>query len=825
MRQPISFAYRNLVFGRDCEDVWALFRLETRSYDGLTSAKKLELLFELASLAYGIGSDFQLLRVTRPWSTEGYRRAAELTLDARHGRRERWRAYLDSQRDLLASHDATEPEVYLSVRLKPARAPRKRASGSFREEAERALEALRRALGFRDPRGLTQRRLEALVSEERRALARVSDYLDCERAASHELQWLIRRAFCRGLGEPELDERFLPQALAIEDDGEPRYEPLECDVLRLFESAITVEGRALRIDSELGTSHQAFLALGAFPEVTAFPGRDAELLFAPLEALGFPVDACLSARYVPNARALSLARRKIVDADNTYVEESHGEHGPSAQGAERPTAARELEQYLTGDGRPPLLRSSISLAVGASSEELLEERIAEVRREYGSLRLHRPLGEQLELFVSHLPAQTARVRSYDDYLTVEQFGAMVPVATRSVGSDVGPLIGRTLSASARPVLFELSEASRSSRPPSVLCAGTLGSGKTMLLQLLLYQAFLQGSRVVDVDPKGDHELHRLPGVAEHAEVIELSSEERQRGMLDPLRIAPQGSEEDLATNFLIEVLPEPMPASWKTEIRRAVRAVATQGARTGSCTAVIEELLRSSADARDAGAALSVYAETGLARLGFADPGGEPAEAGAAQLTALRIRRLARPLPGTPKAELSEDERIGQAVLRLICAYAMRLMGSDRSRHKALGFDEAWFLLQDSVGRRLIEHLNRWARSEFATPVLVTHLVADAEEVDNLIGARFVFGMEAEEEARKALSLLRLDGDDERLRQQVLQFRRGRCFMRDYAGRLAAIQIEPGSELVRALDTTPGRVGSERIPQVEGGEVVVAPAG
>jgi hypothetical protein len=352
----------------------------------------------------------------------------------------------------------------------------------------------------------------------------------------------------------------------------------------------------------------------------------------------------------------------------------------------------------------------------------------------------------------------------------------------------------------------LTEASRTSRPPSVLCAGTLGSGKTMLLQLLLYQALLQGSRVVDVDPKGDHNLHELPEVAQRAEVIELSGEERYRGLLDPLRIAPAGTREDLATNFLTDVLPEPMPPSWKTEIRRAVRIVAGRGV-SATCAGVIEQMKLGSPDARDAASALEVYADTGLARLGFAGTGTEYSspESGEKQLTSLRIRMLARPIPGTPKTELSEEERIGQAVLRLVCAYAMRLMGSDRARHKVLGFDEAWFLMQDSVGRRLIEHLNRWARSEFATPILVAHLAADAEEADNLIGARFVFGMEAESEAAKALALLRLDSEDARLRQRLLQFRRGRCFMRDYEGRVGAIQVDPGARLLELLDTTPGQ--------------------
>ena len=41
-----------------------------RSYDGLTAAEKRELLYDLASFAYAVESDFQLLRVTRPWSTD-----------------------------------------------------------------------------------------------------------------------------------------------------------------------------------------------------------------------------------------------------------------------------------------------------------------------------------------------------------------------------------------------------------------------------------------------------------------------------------------------------------------------------------------------------------------------------------------------------------------------------------------------------------------------------------------------------------------------------------------------------------------------------------
>ena len=43
-------------------------------------------------------------------------------------------------------------------------------------------------------------------------------------------------------------------------------------------------------------------------------------------------------------------------------------------------------------------------------------------------------------------------------------------------------LARTLNAAELPVLLDLTEACRSARPPSVRCAGTPGSSKTMLLQ-------------------------------------------------------------------------------------------------------------------------------------------------------------------------------------------------------------------------------------------------------------------------------------------------------------------------------------------------------
>ncbi len=789
MKPPVVFATRNLLFPKRLNDAWALYRITPTSYDGLSTSDKLELLAKLARLIHTLQTDVTLHRVTRTWSPADYVQRALTTLDPRHGHPQHWAEHLEAHQAVLEDRHILRPEVWLAAQL---------------PTPKQNWPTVRELFGLDHPAGITSSQLRTLATQEQQIHQHVSAHFTCDRATTLDLQWLVKRAFSRGLPEPDIDIHHRPQALILEDqDAELSYQPLTGHLLRWSNQPITQTGRSLQIETELGVSYQAHLALGALPTTVSFPGPGAELLFAPLEAAGFGVDATVSIKHLPNDKAAALVRRKVVDADNIYTEESDAAHGATTDGARRPQAARALEDYLASDARPPLLHTSITLAASADDPDLLEERVTALRTLYQPVALHRPLGDQHRLFLGHFPGQGTQIPDYADYLLVEQLGAMVPTATTTVGPDTGAYIGHTLTGSRQPVLHDTAQASRTSRPPATLLAGTLGSGKTVCLQLLLHQAFLQGARIVDIDPKGDHNLDQLPGMQGHVEHIELTASSEHQGLLDPLRIAPPGTAEDLAVSFLADVLPQPIAPEWRAELRRAVKHV-TQGGGPQHCGAVINQLRRGDDPAPRVASVLEVYADTGLAQLGFATGIETRDPAGQKQVTSLRIRNLPRPLPGTPRTELSEEERIGQAVLRLLAAYAMHLMGTDRSRHKTLGFDEAWFLLQDAAGRRLIEHLNRWGRSENATPLLVTHLISDAEELDNLIGTRFVFGMESEHEARAALKLLRLDPDDEQQRRRLLAFRRGACLMRDLEGRIAPVQIDTADPAVlQALDTTP----------------------
>ena len=687
MKPPISFVYGNLIFGASLDDVWAAFSVPTSSYEWLSEEVKRTRLLALIAALEAVEADIQIVRVGRAWDLGGYLRDIEGMGDGSHSRA--MRRYAAEHGERLGDVGIAQPALFFIVSLRePERDVSSYVSRAAEQHPREWLRSIGRAIALRDRRLLPTSELERASLRADLIHARLGEFLEARPARGVQLQWLVRRAFCRGLGEPEVDGLHEPRALAFERNGEAVLAPLEGDVVRWMDGFIEHRGRSLRVESELGVSWQAQLVLGALPERATFPGARVELMFAPVESLPFPVDVSLNARFLPNELALRVARRRIQDADQIVRAESDGDQGVSDIGYQRTQEARDLLSYLQASSRPPLLRATLAIAIGASSEEELDERVEMCRRGYGEIRLHRPLGDQLQLFLQHLPGQRTRVAGYDDTLTTEQVAAMMPTATHAVGSRKGFYLGHTLSGSRQPVRFNLREGSERDRNAAILSVGALGSGKTTLAQKLKYEAFLQGARVIDCDPKGDHRFHLLDEVAPHAETIALRPDPALRGMLDPLRVAPEHLRQDSAVSFLRDLLPGRADAAWETAVVGAVDRVMRRS-REPTSLEVVRALCEGEETEAQVGKTLEVYARSGLTQLGFADPDVPLAPVGEKQVTYIPIRDLPGPEPGTPRAEYTQVERVGQQIVRLIAMFAMHLMSAERERLKLFSFDRA----------------------------------------------------------------------------------------------------------------------------------------
>jgi AAA-like domain len=806
LRQPVSFVYGNCLLG--ASGPWALFALASISYAALSSERKHEVFGRLLAAVEAVEADIQVMRVARTWDLEGYERELLESYCGPHASAHS-RYVAEHRAGLADGVGQAVPAVYLAVSLEaPERDVGGYVSGLFDRSPRRLLAELRESLAWPDRRYLAYDELERLRVRADEVHARIAGFLEVRPARTVDVQWLLRRAFCRGVGEPAVDGRDQPQALVFERNGQALLAPLEADLLRWFDGYVENRGRRLRIESEEGTSWQAHLVAGALPERAEFPSSRLELMFAAPESLPFAVDLTLNARYLPNDLALRLVRRRVQDADQILRAEADGDQGVTDLGYNRTQESRDLLGYLQSASHPPLLRATLAIAVAATDEAELERRVGECRRAFGDVRLHRPIGDQLELFLQHLPGQRTRVRGYDDVLTAEQVAAMMPVATHAVGSRRGFYLGHTLGGSRQPVRFNLREGSDTDRNAAILSLGALGSGKTTLDQKLLYEGFLLGARVIDCDPKGDHRMHCFDDVAPHVETIALRPDRALRGMLDPLRVAPAQMRHDAAVSFLCDLLPARSDAAWETSVVTAVDAVVGRAAEP-TCFEVVKALAAGDEIDRQVAKTLAVYARAGLTQLGFADPDVRLAPVGGRQVTYIPIRDLPGPQPGTPRGDYSVAERVGEQVVRLIAMFAMQLMAAERSRLKLFSFDEGWRLLGDPVGRMLLASLQRMGRSELAVPIISTQLVSDTlldgrDSLENLIGATFVFGLRSENEAARALRLLDLDPEDQALRRDLLEFDAGRCLMRDHRGRVEAVQVDVVAPwLLQALSTTP----------------------
>ncbi|HEY4996794.1 MAG TPA: hypothetical protein VII03_02290, partial [Solirubrobacteraceae bacterium] len=255
MRAPIDFVYGNCVFAAGAQDCWAAFVVETASYAWLSDEAKHSRLVSLMGAIETLEADVQILRVGRSCTTDTDQPGApDMSVpDAPHGGGGRARrAYLEEHRRRLRELDSVTPVVFLLISLRePARDIATYVSQVAARHPGEWWRELRQGFSMRNRRLLGAAELERARVRADQAHARLVDYLPARPARGIELQWLIRRGFCRGLGEPLVDGLHEPRALAFERNGEAVLAPLEGDVMRWADSHIEHRGRSLRIESEL----------------------------------------------------------------------------------------------------------------------------------------------------------------------------------------------------------------------------------------------------------------------------------------------------------------------------------------------------------------------------------------------------------------------------------------------------------------------------------------------------------------------------------------------------------------------------------------------
>ncbi|HSC20436.1 MAG TPA: hypothetical protein VLC07_01795, partial [Solirubrobacterales bacterium] len=198
---PLRYARRNILIGPGGEAA-ALYRADTIAYPFLPTAEKWALLRRLERFAHLAGADFSIWRVQRAYPAEHYASDLVDLADERHANTSGWRRYLDGHEARLRELRSHVPEVYVAVSLSEDGGPGAlRSLGRLRRRVEELA-------GVGAPQPISGSELEALAAAEQRTFDRLSGALALERTSTEELQWLLRRAACRGVAEPALDRHW-----------------------------------------------------------------------------------------------------------------------------------------------------------------------------------------------------------------------------------------------------------------------------------------------------------------------------------------------------------------------------------------------------------------------------------------------------------------------------------------------------------------------------------------------------------------------------------------------------------------------------------------
>ena len=312
-----------------------------------------------------------------------------------------------------------------------------------------------------------------------------------------------------------------------------------------------------------------------------------------------------------------------------------------------------------------------------------------------------------------------------------------------------------------------------------------------------------------VDPKAERGSWKetLPEIAHEINIVNLTSEKKNMGLLDPYVIMknPKDSE-SLAIDILTFLTGISSRDSDRFPVlRKAIRAVTNSEVR--GLLKVIEELRIEGTDtATSIAEHIESFTDYDFAHLLFSDGEVKQSISLEKQLNIIWVSDLVLPDKETDFEEYTTMELLSVAMLIVISTFALDFIHTDRSIFKIVDLDEAWSFLQVAQGKTLSMKLVRAGRAMNAGVYFVTQNTDDLldEKLKNNLGLKFAFRSTDINEIKKTLAFFGVDPEDEYNQKRLRNLENGQCLISDLYGRVGVIQFHPVfEELLHAFDTRP----------------------
>ncbi|EOX2702650.1 ATP-binding protein [Enterococcus faecalis] len=584
------------------------------------------------------------------------------------------------------------------------------------------------------------------------------------------------------------------------------------DLLKSTRCLIEENQRYLKIENEDETTYAAYFTINSVIGELGFP--NSEIFYYQQQQFSFPIDTSMNVEIVTNKKALSTVRNKkkeLKDLDNHAFENNNE---TSSNVVDALDSVDELESALD-QTKESMYKLSYVVRVSASDPDELKRRCNEVKDFYDdfSIKLVRPFGDMLGLHGEFIPASKRYINDYIQYVTSDFLAGLGFGATQMLGETEGIYVGYNLD-TGRNVYLKPSLASqgvKGSITNALASAfiGSLGGGKSFSNNMLVYYTVLFGGQAVIVDPKAERGKWKetLPDIAHEINIVNLTSEETNKGLLDPYVILKRPKDsESLAIDILTFLTGISSRDSEKFPVlRKAIRRVTKS--KTRGLLLVLDELRKEdTVISNHIADHIESFTDYDFAHLLFSDGTGEQSISLDKQLNIIQVADLVLPDAETGFEEYTTMELLSVAMLIVISTFALDFIHSDRSIFKIVDLDEAWSFLQVAQGKTLSMKLVRAGRAMNAGVYFVTQNADDLldEKLKNNLGLKFAFRSTDIHEIKKTLEFFGIDKEDEGNQKRLRDLENGQCLLSDLYGRVGVIQFHPiFEELLHAFDTRP----------------------
>lgn len=584
------------------------------------------------------------------------------------------------------------------------------------------------------------------------------------------------------------------------------------DLIRPTRCLVEENQRHIRLEHEETESYVAYFTVNAIVGELDFPSS--EIFYYQQQQFTFPVDTSMTVEIVENRKALKTVRNKkkeLKDLDS-HAYQSGSE--TSSNVLDALDSVDELEADLD-QTKESMYKLSYIIRVSAPDLDELKRRCDEVKDFYDDLnvKLVRPAGDMLGLHLEFLPASKRYINDYVQYVKSDFLAGLGFGATQQLGESKGIYIGYSVDTGRNVYLLPslASQGIKGTVTNALASAfvGSLGGGKSFCNNLLVYYSVLFGGKAILLDPKNERGNWKetLPEIAHEINIVNLTSEKKNAGLLDPFVIMKNVKDaESLAMDILTFLTGISSRDGGKFPVlRKAVRTV-TQSNKRGLLQ-VIEELRKENTPvSKNIAEHIESFIDYDFAHLLFSDGTLENAISLDNQLNIIQIADLVLPDKDTTLEEYTTIEMLSVAMLIVISTFALDFIHSDRSIFKIVDLDEAWAILNVAQGETLSNKLVRAGRAMNAGVYFVTQSSFDVskESLKNNIGLKFAFRSTDINEIKQTLEFFGIDKEDENNQKRLRDLENGQCLLQDLYGRVGVVQIHPVfEELLHAFDTRP----------------------